>query len=254
MISKKTLTALREKLLQRRGDILELRQNVNTSWQTLHEPEKELEETASKDMLSRELEQLDDRAREELYKIEDALSKMADGDYGTCEECGQRIAVKRLQAVPWARHCVRCAGARETASSRGPDVRPVELDQEELTDDEMRDAVYDALQEDGRVEMQELNINCEEGVLYLDGVLPSEEKREILTEIIEDLLDFKEIVDSITIDRHPWERDERTAEAPDGKDDRETMMEDEDEEVDVHRSLSTGEPMTPPDKLTPEEG
>lgn len=255
MMAKKTLASLREKLLQRRSDILELRQNVNTSWQVLHEPEKELEETASKETLSRELEQLDERGREELYKIDDALTKMDEGDYGICEGCGRRIAVKRLQAVPWARHCVRCAEAREKGSPGGPEERPAALDQEALTDEEISEAVYDALQDDGRVDMEELNINCEEGVLYLDGILPSEETREILTEIIEDTLDFKEIVDNITIDRQPWERDKRTPEPGDrsGKEEREIMMEGEDEEVDVHKSLETGEPMTPPDKFTPEE-
>jgi DnaK suppressor protein len=255
MIAKKTFAQLRENLLQRRKSILERRQNVNESWQTLREPEKELEETASKETLSRELEQLERRGREELSKIDEALTKMDEGDYGICEGCGRRIAVKRLQAVPWARHCVRCAEANETGSPRSPDERPAAPDQEALTDEEISEAVYDALHEDGRVDMEELNINCEEGVLYLDGSLPSVEKREILTEIIEDTLDFKEIVDQINIDRQPWERDKRTPEAGgrNGKEDREIMMEGEDEEIDVHESLATGEPMTPPDKLTPEK-
>ena len=253
MIAKKTLAQLQDKLLERRKEILELRRNVDTSWQILHEPEKELEETASKETLSRELEQLDKRGQEELNNINAALTKMDEGDFGICEGCGRRIAVKRLHAVPWARHCVRCAGARETLSSRSPDERAAALDDEELTDDEMREAVYDALQEDGRVDVEELNISCEEGVLYLDGVLPSEEKREILTEIVEDLLDVKEIVDNITIDRQSPKRVKQTSEPGDGKEDAEILMEGEDEEVDVYRSLSTGEPMTPPDKLKPEK-
>jgi len=253
MISKKTLAQLRQILLERRSEILELHRNVDTSWQILHEPERELEETASKETLSRELEQLDKRAQEELDNINEALAKMDEGDFGVCEGCSRPIAVKRLHAVPWARYCVRCAVARETASHRGPDERPAALDEEELTDDEMREAVYDALHEDGRVDMEELNISCEEGVLYLDGVLPSEEKREILTEIVEDILDFKEIVDNITIDPQPWKRDKRTSEPRDGKEDAQILMEGEDEEVDVYTSLSTGEPMTPPDKLKPEK-
>lgn len=253
MIAKKTLAQLREKLLERRKEILELRRNVDTSWQTLHEPEMELEEAASKETLSRELEQLDKRGQEELDNINDALTKMDEGDFGICEGCGRSIAVKRLYAVPWARHCVRCAGARETLSSRSPDERAAALDDEELTDDEMREAVYDALREDGRVDVEELNISCEEGVLYLDGVLPSEEKREILTEIVEDTLDFKEIVDNITIDRQSPKHIKKTSEPEDENEDAQVLMEGEDEEVDVYRSLSTGEPMTPPDKLKPEK-
>ena len=43
-----------------------------------------------------------------LREIEEALSRMDDGDYGTCMECDDPISVKRLQAVPWALYCVTC--------------------------------------------------------------------------------------------------------------------------------------------------
>ncbi|MEJ2728109.1 MAG: TraR/DksA C4-type zinc finger protein [Deltaproteobacteria bacterium] len=230
---------------------MEFRRDANSSWQRLHEPESELEETASKDTLSRGLEQLDERGQQELYKIDTALTKMEEGDYGICEECGRRIAVRRLHAVPWAQRCVRCAATHEKGSTGSLDEQAAALDTEELTDDEMREAVYDALQEDGRIEMEELSIWCEEGVLYLEGVLPSAEKHEILNEIVEDLLNFKEVVDNITIDPQPWERAKRTTDSKGGKMDKEIMMEGEDEEVDVYTSLSSGEPMTPPDKLKP---
>ena len=84
------------------------------------------------------------------------------------------------------------------------------LDKEALTDDEIQEIINDALQEDGRVEMEELDIICEDGVVYLNGVLPSDLKHEILLEIINDTLDFNETVDNIKIDRQPWERRERT--------------------------------------------
>jgi len=252
-MNKKDIAALREKLLDRRRDILEFRRTVNTSWQSLHEPEQELEEAASRETLSRELAQLDERGQAELRSIDHALTKMDEGKYGQCEACRRSIAVKRLQLVPWARYCVRCAAARESFNGGEIASTPVELDKEALTDDDMQEAIQDALQTDGRVDMEELDISCEEGVVYLSGVLPSNAEHEILLEIINDKLDFDETVDDIKIDRQPWERPERTPAPAADRPEKEIMMEGEDEEVDAYTSLSDNEPMTPPDELTPED-
>lgn len=253
MLSKKEISALREELLDRRRNILEFRRSVNISWESLHEPEKELEETASKETLSRELAHLDERGQTELRAIDLALTKIDDGTYGKCEACRRPISVKRLELVPWARYCVQCAAARESFDSGEVESEPVELDKEALTDEEMEDIIRDALQEDGRVEMEELEISCEDGVVYLNGVLPARSSHEVLLEIISDALDFDEIIDNIKIDRQPWERRERTQTSRPNKTEQEIMMEGEDEQVDVYTSLSENEPMTPPDELNPRE-
>ena len=41
-------------------------------------------------------------------EVQDALRRIQDGTYGVCLECGEPISLKRLQAVPWAKFCVRC--------------------------------------------------------------------------------------------------------------------------------------------------
>ncbi len=51
---------------------------------------------------------LGDRVREKLRNIDEALLKIADGEYGICEECEEEIPVGRLKIVPFARHCVKC--------------------------------------------------------------------------------------------------------------------------------------------------
>ena len=43
-----------------------------------------------------------------LRAIEDALARIAQGTYGTCEGCRQPISKARLEAVPWTRHCREC--------------------------------------------------------------------------------------------------------------------------------------------------
>lgn len=43
-----------------------------------------------------------------LREISGALHRMDTEQYGTCMECEEAISVKRLDAVPWARYCVKC--------------------------------------------------------------------------------------------------------------------------------------------------
>jgi DnaK suppressor protein len=44
----------------------------------------------------------------QLRMVEEALDRLDSGDYGICLACDQPIAEKRLQALPWARYCVKC--------------------------------------------------------------------------------------------------------------------------------------------------
>jgi RNA polymerase-binding transcription factor len=37
-----------------------------------------------------------------------ALQKIDDGNFGSCERCGEEIADKRLEALPFARYCIDC--------------------------------------------------------------------------------------------------------------------------------------------------
>ena len=56
-----------------------------------------------------EIEALVNRLTESLREIEDALAKIDAGTYGTCESCGGTIGDSRLEAMPSARLCIRCA-------------------------------------------------------------------------------------------------------------------------------------------------
>jgi RNA polymerase-binding transcription factor DksA len=44
-----------------------------------------------------------------LELVNEALGRMEQGTYGRCVECGDPISKPRLQAIPYARHCIRCA-------------------------------------------------------------------------------------------------------------------------------------------------
>src|SRR5712671_2392500 len=55
---------------------------------------------------------------ETLNKITDALTRLEQGTYGNCFECGEEIAEKRLRALPFAVRCKDCEEAREAAEQR----------------------------------------------------------------------------------------------------------------------------------------
>ncbi len=54
-----------------------------------------------------------DDNRRILQLIQDALRRADDGSYGICLECQQGVQGKRLDAVPWARHCIECQEKQE---------------------------------------------------------------------------------------------------------------------------------------------
>jgi DnaK suppressor protein len=55
---------------------------------------------------------------ETLNKVNDALVRLEQGNYGNCFDCGEEIAEKRLRALPFAVRCKDCEEARENAEQR----------------------------------------------------------------------------------------------------------------------------------------
>jgi DnaK suppressor protein len=50
----------------------------------------------------------------ELRQVEHALTRVAEGQYGICEDCGREIPPRRLHIIPAATLCVACQANRET--------------------------------------------------------------------------------------------------------------------------------------------
>lgn len=46
-----------------------------------------------------------------LAAVNSALLSMKDGSYGICAECCEPTTSRRLEAIPWASHCIRCQEA-----------------------------------------------------------------------------------------------------------------------------------------------
>jgi len=74
------------------------------------------------DEISSKLAELESR---ELLRVEKALQRMEEGQYGICEGCGCSIPLARLTALPYATLCIKCQREAEL-EDRDDDVRDVD--------------------------------------------------------------------------------------------------------------------------------
>ena len=56
-----------------------------------------------------------------LSDVREALDRFNKGEYGVCEDCEESISPRRLQAIPWARTCVKCQEARDRRDTNDGD-------------------------------------------------------------------------------------------------------------------------------------
>jgi DnaK suppressor protein len=59
-----------------------------------------------------------DRERKLIFKIQEALQRLRDGEYGLCEECGEEIGIDRLKARPVTTLCIACKSSQEIAERK----------------------------------------------------------------------------------------------------------------------------------------
>lgn len=96
-------------LLEKRSDLLnrvKAARSTETEGNDLDAPDlgDRALSTISRDLLF----QLTGGEREILRRVDAALDRIADESYGQCVNCGKRVQLARLEAVPWARHCIEC--------------------------------------------------------------------------------------------------------------------------------------------------
>ena len=91
--ARNVLLKRRESLCRRPG---EMPADVAASWQDWETAPEPIAETT----------------RRELAEIEDALRRIDEGNYGTCEACGGPMGLQRMRAIPEARYCLSCSGQR----------------------------------------------------------------------------------------------------------------------------------------------
>jgi DnaK suppressor protein len=105
---------LRKKLLAQRRELFRTVAQIEDELLWLEtDVESEMVERAQDEIFIRLLARLDDREKAEIEEIDQALTRIANGNYGRCEVCDQPIPLARLEALPAAAACLPCTQARE---------------------------------------------------------------------------------------------------------------------------------------------
>lgn len=100
---KKVLLKLKEEALEEVSRAVKSRTDKPTD-----EPSGDIYDQASNERDRELLLLLGDREREKIRNIDEALARLADGEYGICEDCEEEIPLGRLKVMPFARLCVKC--------------------------------------------------------------------------------------------------------------------------------------------------
>lgn len=216
-MDKEMLDSYRRELRRRRTELFDKITNTETALAELgEEREREWSEEALEERMSHLLGLMDARDTEALAEIEEAMRRIDKGTYETCERCGREIAAERLQVMPTARLCAECE--QIVATSPGAEEEPnfgrLPPDLSLLSDEEIQEEIAEQVHVDGRVDMDELQIRCRNGVIFLEGALPSERERSILLQFVTDVMGIEEVVDHLRVERLAWEREDRYRERP----------------------------------------
>lgn len=113
-LTKKQLSEFEKQLVDWKAE-LEVGQSANVQVMT------EMEQTSFPDPTDQASMETDldfdlrikDRERKLIRKIDQAIARIKDGEFGECEACGGAISVKRLQARPVTTLCIDCKTAQE---------------------------------------------------------------------------------------------------------------------------------------------
>ncbi len=100
---------IRKRLTDKRDELLaDLTKNREVSDETVDESAQDMADRATSAYTKEFAYSLSEADRKILLLIDEALGRLENGTYGTCVHCGGVVQEKRLEAVPWARHCLDC--------------------------------------------------------------------------------------------------------------------------------------------------
>jgi DnaK suppressor protein len=113
-MTKTQLKKFRESLEAKRNEIIQRARQTLDEDMTLDVNDLPDEmDLASSEYLQSFTFRLRGRERMLLDKIQKALMRLEEGSFGECEECGDKISIKRLEARPETTLCIRCKEEQE---------------------------------------------------------------------------------------------------------------------------------------------
>ena len=113
-LKKRELKRFKEILIEKKEEILKNAKRTLSEDMTLDANDMPDEmDLASSEYLQSFTFRLRGREKTFLKKIDHALAKIGEGIFGVCEECGEMISQKRLEARPETTLCIRCKEDQE---------------------------------------------------------------------------------------------------------------------------------------------
>jgi DnaK suppressor protein len=124
MTNRERHDVLRRMLEERRGEIQEKLRAIREEIPSYLDEVRETEEQSVSDFAQEMDFALMEMKARTLIRIDEALQRVGQGTYGTCDECGQDIAEARLSAVPFALRCMECQEREETLAAEARAANP----------------------------------------------------------------------------------------------------------------------------------
>jgi RNA polymerase-binding transcription factor len=113
-MDQKKLRTFKERLVQKKLEILEA-YNKNKSYgkQADEEGAQDIADKAANSYTKEFLFSLSNSERDMLRLVDEAIGRIGDRSFGVCASCEDDMDRKRLEAIPWAKHCIACQEKQE---------------------------------------------------------------------------------------------------------------------------------------------
>ncbi len=113
-MDKKKVEAYRKRLAEKQALLLKLvSKSEQDGRQADEEATQDIADKAANSYTKEFLFHQSDDNRRILQLVNEALDRMKLGTFGECVACHEEVESKRLEAVPWARHCIACQEKQE---------------------------------------------------------------------------------------------------------------------------------------------
>lgn len=116
-MNKKEVEFFRDLLNQR---VQELRSEAGKTVDDMDEDENfpDPSDRASMESNRNSILRIRDRERKLIFKIQEALQRLDDGEFGICEQCGEEIGIDRLKVRPVTTLCIECKASQEVQEKK----------------------------------------------------------------------------------------------------------------------------------------
>jgi RNA polymerase-binding transcription factor len=113
-MEQKKVKGFREKLIQKKQEILEAyNKNKAYGMEADDMGAQDIADKAANSYTKEFLFSLSNNERDLIQLLDEALVRIEGRRYGVCVVCDGEVERKRLEAVPWAKHCISCQEKQE---------------------------------------------------------------------------------------------------------------------------------------------